>query len=130
MTISNQSNFSMNFQLIFLFPIKSHYIVCLFRKFSNSFTSKTCLKRPLKKTKNWFSRPIITKCRSNVLQEHSAILSTFIKLPFAIKTSVLSFFERPPTTGVTVLHFDEDHFTLVLLYLIHPDQSYLHSNLT
>ena len=41
------------------------------------------IKRPLKKkTKNWFSRPIIAKCRSKVLQnaprEHSAILWTFI----------------------------------------------------
>ena len=31
----------------------------------NTIYSKTCLKRPLKnKTKNWFSRPIITYCRS------------------------------------------------------------------
>ena len=48
--------------------------------------SKTCLKRPIKKkTKNLFSRLIIAKCRSKVLQnaprEQSAILSTFIKLP-------------------------------------------------
>ena len=39
--------------------------------------SKTCLKQPLKKTKNWFSIPIIAKCRSKVLQnapgEYSAI---------------------------------------------------------
>ena len=44
--------------------------------------SKLCLKWPLKKTKNWFSR------------EHSAILLTFIKLPFGFKTFVLSIFER------------------------------------
>ena len=31
--------------------------------------------------------------------EHSAILSTFIKLPFAIKIFVLSIFERPLKTG-------------------------------
>ena len=59
--------------------------------------SKTCLKQPLKrKTKNWVSRPIVTKCRSQVLQnallEHSTILSTFIKLPFVFKTFVLSIF--------------------------------------
>ena len=41
--------------------------------------NQTCLKRSLKeKTKNWFSRPIVALCRSNVLQnaqrEHSAIL--------------------------------------------------------
>ena len=57
--------------------------------------SKTCLKRPLKKkTKNWFSRPLIAKYRSKVLQnaprEHSAILSTFIKLPYVFKTFDLS----------------------------------------
>ena len=33
---------------------------------------------------------------------HSAILSTFIKLPFAIKTFVLSIFEGPLKTGFTV----------------------------
>ena len=34
--------------------------------------------------------------------EHSAILSTFIKIPFAIKTFVLSFFEWPLKTDFTV----------------------------
>ena len=34
--------------------------------------------------------------------EHSAILSTFIKLPFVIKTFVLPIFERPFHTGFTV----------------------------
>ena len=34
--------------------------------------------------------------------EHSAILSTFIKLPFAIKAYVLSIFELPLKTGFTV----------------------------
>ena len=34
--------------------------------------------------------------------EHSAILSTFIKLPFAIKTFVLSIFEWPFKTRFTV----------------------------
>ena len=47
------------------------------------------IKRPLKKkAKNWFSRPIIALCRSNESQdaprEHSAILSTVIKLPFGL----------------------------------------------
>ena len=52
--------------------------------------SKTCLKRPLKKkTKNGFQDQLLLNagqmyCR--MLQgEHSAILSTFIKLPFVIK---------------------------------------------
>ena len=34
--------------------------------------------------------------------EHSAILSTFIKLTFVIKIFVLSIFERPLKTGFTV----------------------------
>ena len=34
--------------------------------------------------------------------EHSAILSTFIKLPFFIKTLVLSIFEWPLKTGFIV----------------------------
>ena len=37
-----------------------------------------------------------------MLQEHSAILSTFIKLPIVIKTFVLVYFERPFYTGFTV----------------------------
>ena len=55
------------------------------------------------KTKNWFSRLIIAKCRSNVLQdaprEHSVILLTFLKLPFVFKTLVLSIFEWPLKAG-------------------------------
>ena len=35
--------------------------------------------------------------------EHSAILLTFIKLPFAIKTYVLSIFEWPLKTGFAVV---------------------------
>ena len=35
--------------------------------------------------------------------EHSAILSTFIKLPFVIKIFVLSIFEWPLYTAFTVL---------------------------
>ena len=34
--------------------------------------------------------------------EHSAILSTFIKLPFVIKTFVLSIFEWPFYTGYNI----------------------------
>ena len=37
------------------------------------------------------------------IAEHSAILLTFIKLKFAIKTSVLSIFEWLIKTGFTVL---------------------------
>ena len=43
--------------------------------------SKTCVKRPLLKVK-----------KIGLQEEHSAILSTFIKLPIVIKIYVLSFF--------------------------------------
>ena len=36
--------------------------------------------------------------------EHSAILLTFIKLPFAINAFVLSIFEWPFKTGFTVIY--------------------------
>ena len=44
--------------------------------------------------------------------EHSSILSTFIKLPFVIKTFVLSIFEWPFYTGFTqvLLFFYLRHF--------------------
>ena len=35
--------------------------------------------------------------------KHSAILSTIIKVPFVIKTFVLSIFEWPSSTGFTVV---------------------------
>ena len=65
-------------------------------KILSFYYSKTCLKGPLKmETKTWFSRQILAKCRSKVLQnaprEHSAILSNFIKLQFVFKTFILSF---------------------------------------
>ena len=43
--------------------------------------------------------------------EHSAILSTFIKLPFVMKIFVLSIFEWPFYTGFTV-----DYKTMVANY--------------
>ena len=39
----------------------------------------------------------------NAPREHSAILSTFIKLPFVFKAFVLSIFEWPLKTGYTLL---------------------------
>ena len=68
--------------------------------------SKTCLKRPLKKkTKIDFQDQVLLKagqkyCR--MLLEHSAILLTFIKLPFGFKIHVSSIFEWPLKTGFTV----------------------------
>ena len=71
--------------------------------------SKTCVKRPLsKRPKISFQNQLLLNagqkyCR--MLQgEHSAILSTFIKLPIAIKIFVLSIFERLFYTGFTVMY--------------------------
>ena len=57
--------------------------------------SKTCVKQPLSKRQK-----IVIQYQ--LKREHSAILSTFIKLPFAIKIFVLSIFEWPFYTGFTV----------------------------
>ena len=66
--------------------------------------SEHCLMRQLKKkTKYWFSRPTIAKCRlKSIEEEHSAILLTFIKLPFAIKTFVMSILSGRLKKVVTV----------------------------
>ena len=50
---------------------------------------------------------------------HSAILSTFIKLPFVIKSFVLSIFEWPFYTGFTVCDFEASAQakTFVLIYI-------------
>ena len=70
--------------------------------------SKTCLKGPLKRRQKLFFKTdyrlmvvkSIAECSNG---EHSALLLTFIKLPFAIKTFVLSIFEWRFKTGFTVL---------------------------
>ena len=69
--------------------------------------SKTCLKRPLKKnTKIGFQYQLSLKAGQKYCRmlhgEHSAILSTFFKLPFVFKTLVLSIFKWPLKTGFTV----------------------------
>ena len=51
--------------------------------------------------------------------EHSAILPTFIKLPFAIKTFVLSFFEWSLKTVFTVLHSKLPFAILSMVEFIH-----------
>ena len=69
--------------------------------------SKICLKRPLsKRPKNGFQDQLSLNvgqkyCRM-LQEEHSAILSTFIKLLFVFKIFVLSIFEWPLKTGLTV----------------------------
>ena len=69
--------------------------------------SKTCVKRPLSKRQKigfqyHLSLNAGQKYCSMLQGEHSAILSTFIKLPVVIKIFVLSFFEWPFDTGFTV----------------------------
>ena len=58
--------------------------------------SKTCLKRPLIKYQRLAFdtdyRLMQVKILQNAPREHSAILSTFIKLPFVFKIFVLSIF--------------------------------------
>ena len=66
------------------------------------YYSKTCAKRPLsKRPKIVFQDQLSLNAGQKycgMLQgEHSAILSTFIKLPFVIKIYVLSTFEWPFT---------------------------------
>ena len=71
--------------------------------------SKTCVKWPLSQRPKIGSQDRLslnvgqTYCR--MLQwEHSAILSTFIKLAFVMKIFVLSIFEWPLKTGFTVYY--------------------------
>ena len=52
--------------------------------------------------------------------EHSAIFSTFIKLPFVIKVFVLSVFEWPLKTG----------FIVFFISLFHQDKESIHTNVT
>ena len=85
----------------------SHIRVCTVCYSKSIVYSKTCLKRPLSKRPKLVFRANFRfnagqkYCR--MLQgEHSAILSTFIKLLFVIKRFVLSIFECPLKTGFTV----------------------------
>ena len=69
--------------------------------------SKTCVKRPLAKRPNiGFQDQLSLNAGQKYCRmpqgEHSAILSTFIKLPFVNKIFVLSIFEWPFYTGFTI----------------------------
>ena len=70
----------------------------------NVLYSKTCLKWPIKqKTKIGFQHRLSLNAGQKYCRmEHSAILLTFTKLPFYIKTFVLSIFKWPLETGFTV----------------------------
>ena len=72
------------------------YAVYKIIAYFKSLYSKTCLKRPLKKkTKIGFQDQLSLNAGQEygrmLQREHSAILSTFIKLPFAIKTVICLF---------------------------------------
>ena len=80
--------------------------------------SKTCVKRPLTKRpkisfQDQFSLNAGQKYCRMLQGEHSAILSTFIKLPFVIKIFVLSIFECAFYTGFTVHAYCSDAFSLI-----------------
>ena len=69
--------------------------------------SKTCLKQPLSKRlkigfQDQLSLNVGQKYCRMLQGEHSAILWTFIRLPFVIKIFCLSIFEWPFYTGFTV----------------------------
>ena len=49
-------------------------------------------------------------------REHSAILSTFIMLPFSIRTFVLSLFKWPLKTGFSVFKAEPHSVATVLVY--------------
>ena len=73
-----------------------------------SIQCKTCVKQPLSKRPKFVFQDQLSLnvgqkyCR--MLQgENSAILLTFIKLPFVIKIFVLFIFEWPYYTGFTIL---------------------------
>ena len=68
--------------------------------------SKPCVKRPLSKRpkigiQDQLSLDAGQKYCRMLQGEHSAILSTFVKLPFAIKIFILSIFEWPFYTSFT-----------------------------
>ena len=80
----------------------------LFILFLRSSSSKPVLSSHLKRPKLVFNTDYRFKqCRSKVLQNaprgHSSILSTFIKLPYSIKTFALSILKWPLKTGFTVV---------------------------
>ena len=73
--------------------------------FPTKIYSKTCVKWPLSKDQKMFFKThyLLMQVKTIVLQNASAILSTFIKLPIVFKTFVLSIFECPFYTGFTVV---------------------------
>ena len=56
-------------------------------------------------------------------REHSALILTFIKLPFSIKVFVLSIFKWPLKTDFTVLTSQDTHWWLFGSYLAEEERA-------
>ena len=96
-------------QTVLVSIVSSNCLSTVFSDAAAKIYRKTCLKRPLKKnTEIDFQdglSPNAGQKYCRMLQgEHSAILSTYIKLLFVIKIFVLSIFEWRFKTGLTVMH--------------------------
>ena len=83
--------------------VHSQYIWLLIS--SKIYTVKPTQKEDQKLVFKTDFRLMQVKVLQNAPREHSSILSTFLKLPFAFKTSVLSIFEWLLKTGFTVFKF-------------------------
>ena len=90
--------------------------------------SKTCGKRPLSKDRKFIFktnyRLMQVKSIAECSLEHSAILLTFIKLPFVIKIFILSIFEWPFYTGFTVLDQDRAKLFEDILFTFTPKYTF------
>ena len=97
----------------------SPFQLCPMRTRCGYCNSKTCVKRPfLKRQKNGFQDQFSFNAGlvlQNAQGENSATLSTFIKLPFVIKIFVLSIFEWPFYTSLTVYRFSQNSELVILL---------------
>ena len=88
-----------HFAYVELFITQSVFSISLDFEIARLKSVKTAT---LKKMENWFSLNDGQKYCRMLQREHSAILMTFIELPFVIQTFVLSIFEWPFYTSLTV----------------------------
>ena len=85
--------------------------------------SKTCVKRSLsKRPKIGFQDQLLLNAGQKYYRmhqgEHSAILLTFIKLPFVIKIFILSIFEWPFYTGFTILNSQPANLFVFIVFFL------------
>ena len=96
-------------KILYVGPYTFMSIVCWY------INSKTCVKRPLsKRSRMVFNANYRFMHVKNIAREHSAILSTFIKLPFGINIFILSIFEWPFYTGFLLQWFNILSWSLVV----------------